>query len=162
MSAHVFSNATPHLWFFKNFKIGKKHQRRQFAWMGLTNFSKSRKTQGARRQSGQQLNWLPIETASFILTFSLRAVRSYSMDRRDFPFPYYDHKIPRSEQYSFLQELGNHMWSRDWRLQFHLMNCDRISSILFQFLVWCNLIFQPIFSRQHKNWSAMRPGPNLQ
>ena len=46
------------------------------------------------------------EISSFTLTFSLRAVRSYSMDRRDFPFPY-GHQMPRSEQYFFLQDLSN-------------------------------------------------------
>ena len=47
------------------------------------------------------------EISSLILTLSLRVVRSYSMEGRDFPFPYYGHQMPRSEQYSFLQELGN-------------------------------------------------------
>ena len=36
-------------------KSGKKHQRHRCAWMGLTYFSKYRKTEGARRQSCQQL-----------------------------------------------------------------------------------------------------------
>ena len=47
------------------------------------------------------------EISLFTLTFSLHAVRSYSTEKRDFPFPYYGHQIPRSEQYSFLQDLGN-------------------------------------------------------
>ena len=46
------------------------------------------------------------EISLFTLMFLVRAVRSYSMDR-DFPFPNYGHKMPRSEQYSFLQGLGN-------------------------------------------------------
>ena len=36
-------------------KSGKKHQRYRCAWMGLTYCSKYRKTEGARRQSCQQL-----------------------------------------------------------------------------------------------------------
>ena len=61
--------------------------------------------------------WLPILTArlrtwkrarNFIIHTDvfLRPVRSYSMDRRDFPFPY-GHQMPRSEHYSFLQDLSN-------------------------------------------------------
>ena len=34
----------------------------------------------------------------------------------------------------------------DWRLHFHLLKCDLFfSSSLFSILVWCNLIFRPIF-----------------
>ena len=103
------------------------------------------------------------EISSLILTLSLRVVRSYSMDGRDFTFPYYGHQMPRSEQYSFLQSL---LWERneenlrvtvtligrmasawlntisplkfplcDWRLHFHLLKCDRKSSNFFSFPV---------------------------
>ena len=41
--------------FSKISKSGKKHQRCRCAWVRLTNFSKSRKTKRARRQSCQQL-----------------------------------------------------------------------------------------------------------
>ena len=46
-----------------------------------------------------------------------------------------------------------------WRLHFHLLKYNRISSMIFSFPVWCNLFFQPIFSSQNKNWSVMRPDP---
>ena len=128
----------------------KKHQRRLCASVGQTNFSKSRKIKGARCQSCQQLKKVTpniddkvskvkkSEISSFTLTFSLRAVRSYSMDGRDFLFPYYGHQMPRSEKYFFVQEPGQHrhpqfglMWApnkeesllpcRDWT-KFHRLN----------------------------------------
>ena len=82
--------------------------------------SKSEKKHQTRRQSCQHLKRMTPnvdgkvtklkkerEISSLTLTFSLRAVRSYSMDKRDFPFPYYGHQMPRRDQYFFPQDLDN-------------------------------------------------------
>ena len=47
----------------------------------------------------------------------------------------------------------------DWRLHFHSLKCDRISSILFLFPVWCSLIFQPDFFKPKRKLvrNATRP-----
>ena len=47
----------------------------------------------------------------------------------------------------------------DWRLHFHSLKCDRISSILLLFPVWCSLIFQPDFFKPKRKLvrNATRP-----
>ena len=104
---------------FSNFQSREKTSKTPMCLGGLSNVSKSRRTKGARRQSWQRLKRIApnldgkvthvkkSEFPSFTRMSSLRAVRSYSMDRRDFPFLKYGHQMPRSEQYSFLQDLSN-------------------------------------------------------
>ena len=126
------------------------------------------------------------EISSLILTLSWRVVRSYSMEGRDFPFPYYGHQMPRSISFfrtwatpaasiwpdvsaeqrrvivtlSWLNKISPLKFPLcDWRLQFHSLKCDRISSILFLFPVWCSLIFQPDFFKPKRKLvrNATRP-----
>ena len=168
----------PLIWvFFNDFKIGKKHQRRRCAWVGLTNFSKSRKTRGVRRQSCQQLKRMTPnidgkvtnvkrerEISSFILTFSLRAVRSYSMDRRYFPFLI---TAIKCQEVSSIPSFRR----RDWT-QFHRSNFPCVidtciftcwnATVYAQFYFYFRsdaICFPADFSSQNKNWSVMRPGP---
>ena len=144
---------------------------------GLTNFSKSQKNRGARRQSYQQLKRMTPNIDDKVTNVG-----------KSTKFPYYGRQMPRNEQYSFLQDLGNtpnsaccerrtkKNWESllhcsaawqvswlntisplkfpqcDWRLHFHAQ--------FISFPVWYKLILQPIFSSQNKNWSVMRPGPN--
>ena len=102
-----------HLCFFKNFKIGKKHQRCWCAWVGLTDFSKFRKNKGARRQSCQRLSIstpdssIEIrrgrETQKSAGNFLIHFVCSIrNMDRRDFFYPFYG-QMPST---SYLQDLS--------------------------------------------------------
>ena len=106
----------PHLWFSKISKSRKNTKDARVLGWGWPIFQISKnqgspplklstveKNDSRYRLQGHERE-KEREISSFTLTFSLRAVRSYSMDR-DFPFPNYGHQ--RSEQYSFLQDLGN-------------------------------------------------------
>ena len=107
----------PHLWFFKISKSGKT-PKTPVCLGGADRFFQISKNQGSlplklstvekndsryRRQGHEREK--EREISLFTLTFSLRAVRSCR--DRDFPLPNYGQQMPRSEQYSFLQELGN-------------------------------------------------------
>ena len=63
---------------------------------GLTNFSKSQKNRGARRQSCQQLKRMTPNIDDKVTNVG-----------KSTKFPYYGRQMPRNEQYSFLQDLGN-------------------------------------------------------
>ena len=104
LSTHQFSNANPHLWFLKNSQIGKKTSKTPVCLDGADLFfqiSKNRRSPPPKLstvESNDSQYWRQNhergkerEVSPFTLTFSSRAVRSYSMDKRDSPFPYYGH-----------------------------------------------------------------------
>ena len=80
LSTPLFSNATPHLCFFKNFKIGK-HQRFRWGWLIFSIFEKT-KEPAVKAVNGCQY-WLLIETVGS------RNAKEPEMSRRDNFYLYY-------------------------------------------------------------------------
>ena len=175
--------------------------------MGLTYFSKSRKTKGARRQSCQQSKGMTLNvdgkvtnvgrSAKFIIhsdvfiacgsklqhglaRFSLSIQRPFNAERwavflpsgpgQNTPNLACCGRRTKETLESGCYLVRPHGKRRDWT-QHHCSNflcvIDTCISLvemqqyelnLFSFPVWSNLIFQPIFLSQKKNWSVIRPG----
>ena len=165
--------------------------------MGLTYFSKSRKTKGACRQSCQQSKGMTLnidgkvtnvgKSAKFIIhtdvfiacgsklqhglaRFSLSLQRPFNAERwavflpsrpgQNTPNLACCGRRTKETLESLLPWTQYHCSNLLYVIDtcISLIEMQQYELNLFSFPVWSNLIFQPIFLSQKKNWSVIRPG----